>query len=184
MRYAVFITAAFSFAGTELVGLAAAESKTPLTTLPSATKQVFWRVTVFYILALLFVGLLVNARDERLFTGGGTFINTTASPFVIVAVDAGLRGFDSFINIVVVISVISIGNSGIYGASRTITALSEQKYLPGFFSYVDRAGRPLWSTLFVIAFGALAYIGVAPDGGQIFGWLLSRESRSIDSAKV
>jgi len=47
----VFVTAAFAFAGTELIGLAASESKTPLQTLPSACKQVFWRITlcVFFI---------------------------------------------------------------------------------------------------------------------------------------
>jgi amino acid transporter len=42
----VFVTAAFSFAGTELVGLAAAESKNPVKALPGAIKQVFWRITL------------------------------------------------------------------------------------------------------------------------------------------
>ena len=42
----VFVTAAFSFAGTELVGLAAAESKNPAKSLPGAVKQVFWRITL------------------------------------------------------------------------------------------------------------------------------------------
>jgi amino acid transporter len=45
----VFVTAAFSFSGTELVGLAAAESRNPVKSLPSAIKQVFWRITLFYI---------------------------------------------------------------------------------------------------------------------------------------
>ena len=42
----VFVTAAFSFAGTELVGLAAAESANPAKALPGAIKQVFWRITL------------------------------------------------------------------------------------------------------------------------------------------
>ncbi|MBE3048965.1 amino acid permease [Candidatus Bathyarchaeota archaeon] len=42
----VFLTAAFSFAGAELVGLAAAEAKNPAKALPSAIKQVFWRITL------------------------------------------------------------------------------------------------------------------------------------------
>lgn len=42
----VFVTAAFAFSGTELVGLAAAESETPQKSLPSAVKQVFWRITL------------------------------------------------------------------------------------------------------------------------------------------
>jgi amino acid transporter len=42
----VFVTAAFAFAGTELVGLAAAESANPAKALPGAIKQVFWRITL------------------------------------------------------------------------------------------------------------------------------------------
>ncbi|KAI5308768.1 Amino-acid permease inda1, partial [Ascosphaera atra] len=36
----VFVTAAFSYSGTEIVGLTAAESKDPVNTLPTAIKQV------------------------------------------------------------------------------------------------------------------------------------------------
>ena len=43
----VFVTAAFSFNGTELVGLAAAEAKNPAKALPGAVKQVFWRITLY-----------------------------------------------------------------------------------------------------------------------------------------
>jgi len=50
-----FVTAAFAFAGTELVGLAAAETQNPRKTLPTATKQVFWRITLFYVLSV-FIG--------------------------------------------------------------------------------------------------------------------------------
>ena len=42
----VFVTAAFAFSGTELVGLAAAESRNPQKNLPHAIKQVFWRITL------------------------------------------------------------------------------------------------------------------------------------------
>jgi amino acid transporter len=42
----VSVTAAFAFSGTELVGLAAAESATPTRSLPRAIKQVFWRITL------------------------------------------------------------------------------------------------------------------------------------------
>lgn len=42
----VFVTAAFSFGGTELVGLTAAETENPRVSLPSAVKQVFWRITL------------------------------------------------------------------------------------------------------------------------------------------
>ncbi|TKA82497.1 hypothetical protein B0A55_01243 [Friedmanniomyces simplex] len=37
-------------------------------------------------------------------------------------------------------SVVSIGLSGVYGGSRTLTALAEQGYAPKIFAYVDRRG--------------------------------------------
>ncbi|OJD17113.1 hypothetical protein AJ78_02757 [Emergomyces pasteurianus Ep9510] len=167
----VFVTAAFAFSGTELVGLAAAESKTPVQSLPSAVKQVFWRITLFYILALFFVGLLIPYDEKRLIGSG--YIDVKASPFVIVAKNAGLDGFDHFMNVVILISVLSIGNSSVYGGSRTLTALAEQGYAPKMFAYVDRAGRPLVSTITIIAFGAFAFINLSASGEEIFAWLLA-----------
>jgi len=167
----VFVTAAFSFSGTELVGLAAAETANPLKSLPGAIRQVFWRVTLFYILGLTFVGLLVRSDDERLLgaTGGGS--NT--SPFVIAAKDAGLIGFDSFMNVVILVSVVSIGVSGIYGGSRTLTALADQGYAPKVFTYIDRSGRPLWSVIFILAWGVLCYMNLAATGVTIFNWFVA-----------
>ncbi|EAS34338.3 amino acid permease [Coccidioides immitis RS] len=168
----VFVTAAFAFFGTELVGLAAAESKNPLKSLPSAIKQVFWRIILFYILGLFFIGLLVRSDDDRLL-GANPLIDTNASPFVIAAHDAGLVGFDSFMNVIILVSVFSIGNSAVFAGSRTLTAIAEQGYAPRIFSYVDRAGRPLISTGTLIAFGGLAYVNVTASGVEIFDWLLA-----------
>ena len=67
-----FVTAAFAFAGTELVGLAAAETENPRKALPTAIKQVFWRITLFYIISLLLVGTLVAYDDPRLLNGRST----------------------------------------------------------------------------------------------------------------
>ncbi|KAL9024311.1 MAG: hypothetical protein Q9196_006607 [Gyalolechia fulgens] len=168
---AVFVTAAFAFSGTELVGLAAAEAQNPAKALPGAIKQVFWRITLFYILSLLFVGLLVPHTDERLLGSG--LSDSQASPFVIAAKDAGLIGFDSFMNVVILVSVISIGNSGVYGGSRTLTALAEQGYAPKIFAYIDKSGRPLFSTIFMLMFSPIAYVSLSASGETVFAWLLA-----------
>ncbi|KAF2267499.1 amino-acid permease inda1 [Lojkania enalia] len=165
----VFVTAAFAFSGTELVGLAAAETRNPLKSLPGAVKQVFWRITLFYVLGLFFVGLLVRYDNEDLLGGDGS----NASPFVIVGANANLKGFDSFMNVVILVSVISIGVSGVYGGSRTLTALGEQGYAPKIFTYIDRSGRPLFSVATVLIFGALAYVNLDAEGPTVFDWLLA-----------
>lgn len=167
----VFVTAAFSFSGTELVGLAAAESENPARSLPSAIKQVFWRITLFYILSLTFVGLLIDHTDPQLLGSG--LIDVEASPFVIVADRAGIIGFAHFTNVVIMLSVVSIGLSGVYGGSRTLCALAEQGYAPKFFAYIDRAGRPLWATIFVLAWSPLAFMTLDTGGSIAFDWLQS-----------
>ncbi|KIW74877.1 hypothetical protein Z517_11647 [Fonsecaea pedrosoi CBS 271.37] len=168
----VFVTAAFAFAGTELVGLAAAESRNPGKSLPSAIKQVFWRITLFYILGLTFVGLLVSSTDDRLLNASNPYADGT-SPFVLGPLDAGLIGYDSFMNVVILVSVVSIGVSSVYGGSRTLTALAQQGYAPKIFAYIDRSGRPLFSVALNLAFGGLAYIVLASSGSIVFDWLLA-----------
>lgn len=168
----VFVTAAFAFSGTELVGLAAAEAANPVKSLPGAIKQVFWRITLFYILGLFFVGLLIDSTDESLL-GANPYADVNASPFVLVGKYAGLKGFDSFMNVIILVSVVSIGVSGVYGGSRTLTALAQQGYAPKVFTYIDRSGRPLWSVATILAFGLLAYINLDAQGPTVFSWLLA-----------
>lgn len=62
----VFVTAAYAFSGTELVGLAAAETANPRKTIPRATKQVFWRILIFYLASLTLIGCLVPYTNTRL----------------------------------------------------------------------------------------------------------------------
>lgn len=167
----VFVTAAFSFAGTELVGLAATETPNPRKTLPAAVKQTFWRVTLVYITSLTIIGLAVPYTNPDL--QGGTSGNDT-SPFVLVCQLANIDGLPHLVNLTICISVLSIAMSCVYAGSRTLTALAETNYAPKMFTYVDKAGRPLVSLIFIIAFSPLAYLQLIPDaGGQIFDWLLA-----------
>jgi amino acid transporter len=120
----------------------------------------------------MFVGLLVRSDDDRLL--GASANNPSAgSPFVLAAKDAGLKGYDSFMNVIILVSVISIGNSGVYGGSRTLCALAEQGYAPRFFAYIDKSGRPLWATVFILVFGLLGFINLDAQGPVVFDWLLA-----------
>ncbi|KAF5715794.1 amino-acid permease inda1 [Fusarium mundagurra] len=167
----VFVTAAFSFAGTELVGLAAAESENPTKALPGAIKQVFWRITLFFVLGLFFIGLLIKSTDPRLNISG--YSNAKASPFVLVGEYSGLTGLADFMNVIILVSVLSLGVSCVYGGSRTLTAMAQNGYAPKVFSYIDRGGRPLVSVAVHILMGFIAFVNLDPKGGQIFDWLLA-----------
>jgi amino acid transporter len=168
----VFVTAAFAFAGTELVGLAAAETANPRKSLPTAIKQVFWRISLFYVVALTLVGLLVPYDDERLL-GAKSSADATASPFVIAIESAGSTVLPGVMNGVILVSVLSVGNSAVYGSSRTLAALADQGQAPRIFGYVDRRGRPLVAIVFACALGLLAYLVEARVEGDFFDWLLA-----------
>jgi amino acid transporter len=167
----VFVTAAFSFGGTELVGLAAAEAADPRKTLPQATKQVFWRITFFYVITLFLIGLNVPSDSGNLLSASNN--NTKDSPFVLAISMAGIQGLPSVMNAVITISVISVANSCTFGSTRTIQALAQQGMAPRFFAYVDKKGRPLPCVVLQIAFGLLAFIGEGSNSSTVFNWLLS-----------
>lgn len=168
----VFVVCGFAFAGTELSGLAAAEAANPAKSIPKATKQVFWRIMIFYILATFVVGLIVPS--DATFLLGSSGANTKASPFVVSIQQAGIRGLPSVMNAVITIAVLSVANSATYGSSRTLQALAERKMAPKFLAYIDKQGRPLYCIVLQVAFAFLAFINEASNTGNvIFTWLLA-----------
>ncbi|KAF9044928.1 APC amino acid permease [Panaeolus papilionaceus] len=167
----VFVTAAFAFAGTELVGLAATETPNPRKTMPAAVKGTFWRVTLIYVTSLLIIGLLIPYNDGRLYGAPDSVGGAAASPFVITMDNAGIKGLNHFVNITICIAVLSIGLACVYAGSRTLTALAETGYAPKIFTYVDKSSRPLYSVIAMLMFGVLAYVNVAAQGGLVFEWL-------------
>jgi amino acid transporter len=167
----VFVNAAFAFAGTELVGLAAAETANPRKTLPTAIKQVFWRITLFYIVSLTVVGLLVPYTEKRLL--GKNSADATASPFVIAIQNAGVTALPSIMNVVIMIAVLSVGNSSVYGSSRTLAALAEQGQAPRIFGYIDRQGRPMVGIIVSAVCGLLGFLASSSKEGTSFTWMLA-----------
>jgi amino acid transporter len=168
----VFVTASFSFGGTELVGLAAAEAVNPRRTIPKATKQVFWRISLFYVISLFLLGLIVPHDSDGLSTSAGSG-DTRYSPFVLSFQLAGIKALPSIFNAVITVSVISVANSCTFASTRTIQALCQKGMGPGLFAKIDKKGHPWVALVVVLLFGCLSYINEASTGGTIFTWLLS-----------
>ncbi|VUG16789.1 GAP1 [Brettanomyces bruxellensis] len=168
----VFVTAAFSFAGTELCGLAAAETANPRKSLPSATKQVFWRITLFYIISLTLIGVLVPYNDPQLLDGSSS-VDAKASPFVIAIKNHGIKGLPSVMNAVIMIAVLSVGNSSVFGCSRCLASLAEMGMAPKSFGFIDRMGRPMVGIGISLLFGLLCFLAASPQEGTVFTWLLA-----------
>lgn len=167
----VLVNAAFAFSGTELVGLAAAETANPRKSLPTAIKQVFWRITLFYVLSLALVGLLVPYTEPSLLTTGSA--NAAASPFVISIKNAGIEVLPSVMNVVILIAVLSVGNSAVFGSSRTLAALADQGQAPKILGYIDRKGRPLVAICVASAIGFVAFAADSGASGTVLDWMMA-----------
>lgn len=154
------------------MGLAAAETANPRKSLPTAMKQVFWRITLFYITALTLVGLLVPYNNPSL-TSGGNDADAKASPFVIAIEAAGIKVLPDVMNAVILIAVMSVGNSAVFGSSRTIAAMANMNQAPKILAYIDRKGRPLMAILVAAAVGLLSYLADIPGQGAVIDWLLA-----------
>ncbi|KAK6197433.1 Gap6 general amino acid permease [Scheffersomyces amazonensis] len=166
----VLITATYSLAGTELIGLTTSESEgNPRIMLPKAIKQVFWRIMIFYMLTLTLIGFLVPANSEDLIGGSGA----SASPFVIAIRQGGIKVLPSIFNVIVLVALLAIGNSAVYGFSRTVLALAEQGLAPKIFNYVDRQGRPLVGIMVCAIIGLLAFVSASPKEAEVFAWLVA-----------
>ncbi|KAJ4335657.1 hypothetical protein N0V95_008838 [Ascochyta clinopodiicola] len=167
----VFVNAAFAYTGTELTGLAAAETANPRKEIPKAAKQVIYRIMIFYVVNLALVGLVVPVDNEALNGSAGS--SSLHSPFVIAIQLAGIKVLPSIFNAVILIAVMSVANACTFGSTRTMQALAANGMGPQFTAYVDKQGRPVNVVIIQLLFGLLAYINLAPNGGDIFTWLLS-----------
>ena len=119
--YTTFKNAVYAYNGAQTISLAAAETKAPRRNIPIAAKRIFARVLIFYVISILFVGMLVPSDDPNLLASTGT---AAQSPFVIAANRVGISVVPSIINAVVLTSAWSAGNSGLLGGSRILLYVS------------------------------------------------------------
>jgi amino acid transporter len=117
------------------------------------------------------IGLIVPYTNPHLLSRNDVASKT--SPFIIAIQQAGIQGLDSVMNAVIMVAVLSVANSSMYGATRTLVALAEQGQAPQVLGYIDRQGRPLVSIGVASAIGLLAYLYLSPVQGPAFTWLLA-----------
>lgn len=166
----VFVVAGFSFQGTELVGITAGESKTPEKSIPKAINQVFWRILLFYIFAIFVIACIIPYTSPDLL--GSSASDIAISPFTLVFKRAGLAAAASVMNAVILTSVISAANSGMYASSRMLYSLSLDGYAPKYFEHTTKHGVPLRAQVATTVVGALTFIA-SIAGPQVYVWLVA-----------
>ncbi|OJJ30387.1 hypothetical protein ASPWEDRAFT_45961 [Aspergillus wentii DTO 134E9] len=174
--WAVMNNAVYSFYGIESLSIMAAEIRNPRQNIPKACKRVFFRVTLFYLLAVFIVGLLVPSDDPRLSGDSGT---AAQSPFVIAAVDAGIKVVPSIINAVVLSSAWSASNQSILTGTRTLYALALKGHAPKMFLRTTSHGVPWVCAIAQMTFACLAYLTCSNSALTVFNWMVDLTAAGV-----
>lgn len=167
----VLVTAVFAFLGTELCGIIFAECARPRRAIPNAIRMTFYRIVIFYILSILFLGMCVSPSDPLLLSASGN--DASASPFVIAIKNAKIHGLDHVINACILLFVLSAANSDMYICSRTIYGLSVAGYAPKFFSKTNKMGVPYYGVALSFLFCLLAFMTVSSGAGEVFQYFVN-----------
>jgi len=169
--FSVFMVVGFAFQGTEMVGVAAGESENPTKDMPRAIKQIFWRILLFYVLAIFIIGCLISYKDPNLLSSDLT--NIAVSPFTLVFKHAGLAFAAAAMNAVILTSVLSAGNSSLYVGSRVLWTLAEERKAPAFLKKVNKGGVPVNAILVTTGIGMLCFLTSLFGDGTVYNWLLN-----------
>ncbi|NJE63927.1 amino acid permease [Enterococcus durans] len=142
----------FAFAGIELVGLVAGETKNPEKVLPEAINNIPIRIILFY-LGSLFVIMSIYPWNS---------LNADNSPFVEVFSEIGITIAASLINLVVLSAAASACNSAIYSTGRMLRSLSQEGSAPKRFRRLTTHRVPgnalVFSTIVIFISVVLNYI--------------------------
>lgn len=168
---AVFIAAGYSFQGTELVGVAAGEAEHPERTIPRAIHTIFWRIMLFYIGAIAVIGFLIPYTDPNLLNSAED--NIAVSPFTLVFDRAGIAVAAGLMNAVILTSVLSAGNSGLFASTRMLFALSRQGQAPRFFAKLNKHHVPMRALVATTLIGMAGFITSIVGDGAAYTFLLT-----------
>lgn len=162
----LFVSSAFAYGGTESITITAGSAKNPVQSTKIVTTTVFYRIIIFYIFTVFFIGMNVPYNYSGLSTK-----SVVTSPFTIVFQEAGSRAAGSFMNAVIVTSVISAGNHALYAGSMLAYTLGTDGYLPKILTWKNRWQTPYVAVLITWLAGGLCFGSSFVGTGELWTWL-------------
>ncbi|SDJ10806.1 S-methylmethionine transporter [Arthrobacter cupressi] len=145
----------YAFSGSELIGVAAGETKDPATSIPKAMRSTVVRLLVFFVGAIAVIAATIPF-DE---------VGLDESPFVTVFSSIGIPFAADIMNFVIITALLSAGNSGLFSCARMLYSLADEGHAPQALKKLTRRGIPLIA-LSVSMLGGLASLVssvVAPE---------------------
>ncbi|KAJ3077410.1 hypothetical protein HDU98_000060 [Podochytrium sp. JEL0797] len=173
-----FVTAFYSYGGTEMIGIAASEASNPRKSVPKAVNGTFWRINFFYIGAIFMLGVLLPPGSEILNPNNPSGVS--GSPFVYIYNMAGISAAGDIMNAVIIVACLSATNTSIYVCSRTLMRLADEGNAPKILGHVTKTGVPIYALLFSVVFGIMSVVGGYLAGtNNVFNFLSSLVSLGI-----
>lgn len=170
---ACLIQASFTIAGPDYVSMAAGETENPRHVMPRAFNAVFYRLTTFFVLGSLCVGINVPYNDPELisaFNEGKP--GAAASPYVVSMNRLSIPVLPHIVNAMVLASAFSAGNSYVYCASRSLFGLALEGKAPKIFTKCTRNGVPIYAVLLVLLISLLAFLQVSESAATVLNWFV------------
>ncbi|KAI4686453.1 uncharacterized protein J4E84_005732 [Alternaria hordeiaustralica] len=168
------IQASFTIAGPDYVSMAAGETENPRKVMPRAYNAVFYRLTTFFVLGSLAVGINVPYNDPELiaaFRDGKP--GAAASPYVIAMNRLRIEGLPHVVNAGVLASAFSAGNSYVYCASRSLFGLALEGKAPKFLTKCTKQGVPFYCVFFVLLIALLSFLQLSENSAVVLNWFVS-----------
>ncbi|TVY87837.1 Dicarboxylic amino acid permease [Lachnellula willkommii] len=172
--WSTFTTAVFAYLGTELVGVTVGEAANPRKVIPRAIRLTFYRILLFYVVLIFFLGMLVPYNSKDLIDANKKSSSTaSASPFVVAIKLSGIKVLPGLFNACVLIFVFSAANSDLYIASRTLYGLAHENKAPKIFGKTDKRGMPIYALGLSTVFCLLAFLGCNTSSYTVFGYFVN-----------
>ena len=176
------ILASFTIAGPDYVSMAAGEAENARAVMPKAYKAVFYRLTAFFVLGSLCVGIVVPYDDPELTAAFKKGLpGAAASPYVVSMNRLRIKVLPHIINAMVLGSAFSAGNSYVYCASRSLYGLALEGKAPRLLTRCTRNGVPIYCVAIVLAISLLSFLQVSNGAATVLKWIVNLVSRRSDS---
>ncbi|PLB33996.1 putative general amino acid permease (Agp2) [Aspergillus candidus] len=171
---ACLIQASFTIAGPDYVSMAAGETINPRRELPRAYNGVFYRLTTFFVLGTLCIGILVPYDDPTLKNAYEADLpGAAASPYVVAMDRLKVSVLPHIVNAMVLGAAFSAGNSYVYCASRSLYGLALDGKAPRIFTKCTKSGVPINCVGVVLVIALLAFLQVSNSASVVLQWFVN-----------
>lgn len=168
------IQASFTIAGPDYVCMGAGEAQNPRVTMPRAFNTVFYRLTAFFVLGSLCVGILVPYNDPELTAAlESNEAGAAASPYVVAMNRLGVGVLPHIVNALVLTAAFSAGNSYVYCASRSLYGLALEGKAPRCFAICTKKGVPIFCVALVLLIALISFLQLSSSTAVVLDWLVS-----------